>query len=89
MDKKFELFQWSWSAFGCDTAFFYFKEPDSYDLLMVEFWADEDRVADYGQYYTIDGELIEDESRELTDEEKKYLNNFCQRTIAGKSVAVK
>lgn len=84
MDKKFELFQWSWSSFGCDTAFFYFKEPDSYDLLMVEFWADEDRVADYGQYYTIDGELIEDESRELTDEEKKYLNNFCRKAVTAK-----
>ena len=84
MDKKIELFQWTWSALIGNTAFFYFKQQGSYDLLMVEYWADEDKVADYAQYCSEDGDIVEDEGRYLTDDEKAYFLEVCRAATAKK-----
>lgn len=76
MENKYKLKTWTWSSFGCDTAFFYFEQPNT--LLMVEYWADENDVAPYAQHCEIDGTLIEDDFIELTEEEKAYFINVCQ-----------
>lgn len=75
-----DLYRWDWSDFS-DTAYFYFRTNNPKRLLMVEYWADEDTVATLAQYFTIEGELLEDEDINLNEEQRKEYAEFCKRKI--------
>lgn len=81
MEKKFELYTYSESMFDSNTAFFYFIEEGKRDLLFVEYWVDEDCVAKMAQYCTRDGYMLEDEMRELTEQEQDYFAQVCRKEI--------
>ena len=48
---------------------------------MVEYWNDEDSVADFVQHYTLDGNEIEDEGKYLNEQEKEYFINVCKEIL--------
>lgn len=71
--------KWGWSNFGCDTAYFYFKNQKGY--LCVEFWTDENTCAKWAQQYDKNGEAIEDVGQYLTTDEIHTLTKFCEKKI--------
>ena len=83
MEKKYKLYTWDWSCFGCGTAFFYFKVNGRKHLIMVEWCDDEHSVSDVAQKCTKDGDMLE-EFVNLTDKEKKYFVDVCSKIVAEK-----
>ena len=76
--KDYELSFWDTSALDTNTCYFYFKQANNSYLLMVEYWADEDKIAPIAQFYTLSGDVIEDMERDLTPEEIAYFTDECR-----------
>lgn len=78
-----KLYYWSWSAISGDTAFFYFEDTKENRLICVEYWADEDRVAEEVTFYTMEGEYLEDsEEYYLSKGEMNRYAEICRKKIA-------
>lgn len=87
-----ELHYWDYSAISGNTAYFYFTAPDDYEefvsdeyddvLLCVEYWVDEDKVAEVASWYTKEGDMIEEsEFYNLSDEQMSKYRDICKKNL--------
>lgn len=77
MENEFKLSNYCVSSMNSNTIFFFFNEEGKDALLFVEFCADEVKVAPVAQYCSPQGDLLEGEYKELTDDEQDYLRKAC------------
>lgn len=79
--ESYPLYMWEYSAIDSNTAYFYFLNETDDVLVMIEYWADEYKVADAWQMFAKCGDCLEENSHPLNKAQIEYFTTKCKELI--------